>query len=497
VRRVSVWWIWLVIGAVLSATSLIWPQWTWNFAAFTGGIGLLAAGVAVGGAFRLRRPQPVVWIFLALGIGFNASGSVVETIYFEVLHRTTWPTPSLGFYVLLYPCLAVSVSLIVRHQARDNEWSHLVDSLIITAGLGLLCWVALIRAALGDPLATMMERTANVVFPIGDLVIISTLVRLLLRGGWRSPALRLLTISIGLFLLTDGAWSMINQLGLSPGRWAQGMLTMTPMLAYVFAAAAPLHPSAQELGQPDGEGEYELGGLLLAALSAACLIAPAILLVEVIRGDVTDGLSIAIGAAALTLLVIARMAELVRRVQQQAEQLKELASEDPLTGLANRRAMARRLSSEMELARRRPSSLAVALLDLDFFKKYNDSRGHAAGDELLRSASARWCNGLRSSDFLARMGGEEFLLVLPEIEPTAAQDLIARLQGLTPDGQTFSAGLAFWDGQETSEELIARADIAMYQAKSTGRARTCAAVTDRPAWPLVGSGVFVRAGTAM
>jgi diguanylate cyclase (GGDEF)-like protein len=104
---------------------------------------------------------------------------------------------------------------------------------------------------------------------------------------------------------------------------------------------------------------------------------------------------------------------------------------------------------------------------------------------------------LRSSDFLARMGGEEFLLVLPEIEPTAAQDLIARLQGLTPDGQTFSAGLAFWDGQETSEELIARADIAMYQAKSTGRARTCSAVTDRPAWPLVGSGVFVRAGTAM
>jgi len=193
--------------------------------------------------------------------------------------------------------------------------------------------------------------------------------------------------------------------------------------------------------------------------------------------------------------VIARMAELVRRVQQQSAQLKELASEDPLTGLANRRAMGPRLSAEMELARRRPSGLAVALIDLDFFKKYNDTLGHQAGDELLRSASARWRTGLGEQDFLARMGGEEFLLVLPAVAAEAAEELITRLQELTPGGQTFSAGLALWDGQETSDELIARADIAMYQAKSTGRARTCCAVTDRPAWPLAGSGVVLDNGS--
>jgi diguanylate cyclase (GGDEF)-like protein len=353
----------------------------------------------------------------------------------------------------------------------------------------LLAWVVLIHAALGDPSESLLARVANVAAPILDVVIIAALVRLLLRGGWRSPALRLLTCAIGLFLLTDVAWTVVNQMGWEIGDLAGRVLTLIPLLGYVVAAAAPLHPSAADLAEPDGTREYQLGPGLLVMLSLACLVAPVTLLVQAGRGEVRNGVAIGLSAAVLTLLVIARMADLVRRVQTQSAQLEELALEDPLTGLPNRRALATRLATEMERARREPHGLVVVLVDLDYFKRFNDTYGHAAGDHLLCTASGQWRALLRAGDLLARMGGEEFVLVLPGVDQAAAEALVGRLQEATPLAQSFSAGIALWDGQELSGELIERADAAMYRAKMDGRARYVVAAGAKPPWPLEGSGV--------
>jgi diguanylate cyclase (GGDEF)-like protein len=114
-------------------------------------------------------------------------------------------------------------------------------------------------------------------------------------------------------------------------------------------------------------------------------------------------------------------------------------------------------------------------LDLDHFKRYNDSNGHQGGDRLLKSAAAAWTAQLRQVDVLARYGGEEFIALLPGCGATAAADVLQRLRAATPDGQTFSAGIATWDGQETAEQLIARADAALYQAKEAGRDRSVVA----------------------
>ena len=494
----TAWRTWLIVGFSLSTVSLVVPATMWSFMAFTTGLGVLSAAVTVVASRRLRRPLALTWIFLALGLALNGSGALVETVYIEILHDPQWLSPAWVFYVLLYPCLGVSVALIIRSRTRSHESSHLIDALIVTAAAGLLCWVGLINAALGDTFASALERAANVASPIGDLVIIGSLVRLLLHGGWRNPALRLLTLSIGLFLLTDVAWTMINQLDqyYEPGPFAQSLLTLIPLLAYVVAAASPLHPSARELGE-QSTADYQLGPSLLFMLSIACLVAPGTLLFQLARGEVTDGVAIALCAAALTLLVIARMADLVRRVESQSVQLRELALEDPLTALANRRALAAQLSTEMELARRQPHSLAVALLDLDRFKSFNDTYGHAAGDQLLRSASEQWNGQLRTNDFLARLGGEEFLVLLPAVNLEQAERSISRLQAAMPLAQTFSAGIALWDGQELSEELIARADAAMYEAKLAGRARTAVAASAKPAWPLEGSGVTIGSDRAV
>jgi diguanylate cyclase (GGDEF)-like protein len=116
----------------------------------------------------------------------------------------------------------------------------------------------------------------------------------------------------------------------------------------------------------------------------------------------------------------------------------------------------------------------VALLDLDHFKRFNDSYGHPAGDRLLKEASAAWHGALRQGDTVARWGGEEFVL-LPGADAEVAREVLGRALARTPPGQTFSAGVAQWDGTETSEDLLQRADAGLYVAKSASRNQIAAA----------------------
>ena len=189
------------------------------------------------------------------------------------------------------------------------------------------------------------------------------------------------------------------------------------------------------------------------------------------RHQVTDGVAIVIGSMALFLLVVTRMAQLMRQTERQARQLGQLIRVDELTGLPNRRAWSVELPAAIERARRDQFALSIAMLDLDHFKRFNDEYGHQAGDRLLKSVAAAWRERLRTVDQLARYGGEEFIVLLPGADRELATSVLERLRTVRPAGQTFSAGLATWDGIETSEELITRSDEALYQAKAAGRDR--------------------------
>jgi len=148
--------------------------------------------------------------------------------------------------------------------------------------------------------------------------------------------------------------------------------------------------------------------------------------------------------------------------------LEHRATTDPLTGMANRRVWREQLPAMMTA----PGSLCVALLDLDLFKDYNDTHGHLAGDTVLAELGRAWFPMLRPQDVLVRWGGEEFALALPDCPLDDASEVLERLRTKVPDGQTASAGLACWDGTETVEALMSRADDALYEAKRSGRNRT-------------------------
>ncbi len=151
--------------------------------------------------------------------------------------------------------------------------------------------------------------------------------------------------------------------------------------------------------------------------------------------------------------------------------LEESARTDDLTGLPNRRAWDQELPRELARATRSERQVCVAMLDLDRFKEFNDERGHQAGDRLLKQAGRAWAQQLRSSDMLARYGGEEFAVLLPGCGLPDAQRVLERLRLSMPDAETVSVGVACWDGTESVEELVGRADSALYEAKRAGRDR--------------------------
>ena len=151
--------------------------------------------------------------------------------------------------------------------------------------------------------------------------------------------------------------------------------------------------------------------------------------------------------------------------------LESLARTDELTGLWNRRGWEELLQREFARSVRESTNLCVALLDIDSFKLFNDGNGHQAGDELLRRVAEAWRACLRSTDVLARHGGDEFAVAFPAWPVEKALKVVERLRLCVPSGQTCSAGLVSWDGVESAEALLARADEALYAAKDGGRDR--------------------------
>jgi len=176
------------------------------------------------------------------------------------------------------------------------------------------------------------------------------------------------------------------------------------------------------------------------------------------------------------------------------QRLAAQATTDGLTGLPNRRAWEERLARDIASARRLQRPVTLALLDMDRFKHYNDTRGHAAGDELLREFAAGARVLLREGDTLARWGGEEFAVLLPDCpSENFVESILARIRAAVPAGQSCSVGYASWDGVESAEELVLRADRALYRAKAMGRDRAASAELEGLATPV--PSLLPRAGS--
>jgi diguanylate cyclase (GGDEF)-like protein len=475
--RGQVWRLYLAMVATALCAFMVIPAAGWIRVGWQVAIGYAAViAILVG----LRRDGPggrAVWCCFAAGVFGNTTGILVEQVDTVVLHGNGFPSMADVCYLSLYPAVAAGLVILTRRRSARRQRGTLVDATTVTAGFGLLAWVFMIHPAAADPNLGVLGHVTSVAYPVGDLVLVAMTVRLQLGSGYRTLANRFITGSLLAFLAGDTAWAVVNQLGVEPGGYSERLLYCLPPLAYTLMGIAALHPSAREVGQRTEWEPPRLSRPMLVMLTITSLIAPALLAIQVLRHAVTDGLAIAIGCVVLFLLVVTRMAQLLAEVEEQARRVRQLSRTDELTGLPNRRAWISELPRAVERARRARLPLTIVMIDLDHFKGFNDAYGHPAGDRLLKEGAAAWSAQVRTVDHLARYGGEEFILLMPDTGTSESLTVVERLCAVTPLGQTFSAGVATWDGHETSDEIIARADAALYEAKRGGRDRVVVAET--------------------
>jgi diguanylate cyclase (GGDEF)-like protein len=173
------------------------------------------------------------------------------------------------------------------------------------------------------------------------------------------------------------------------------------------------------------------------------------------------------------------------KLKEAYKRIEELAALDELTGSFNRRCIMRTLDDEIARTQRSNASCSIALIDLDWFKRINDTYGHPTGDEVLRTFAITVFANIRNIDRFGRYGGEEFLLVLPDTSDDTAVRLLDRLRMIIADLDwsafspgmqvTVSAGVATLRPDETADTFLARADSALYTAKAQGRNRIATA----------------------
>ncbi len=282
-------------------------------------VGWTAAAFAVVAVWHHRPAHRALFFLFGAGVLLNAAGILVS-------HLTGFsepPTLADPFFLSLYPGVIGGTVLLIRARSRQRDWATLIDTTIITTGLGLLSWVYLLRPQLDNPLVTPLGRAVTLAYPIADIVVLGLMVRLLLGGGARNLSFRLLVAGMLCFLVADVGWASFTQLQIEAGPVYQRALEMASMSAYAFIGASLLHPSVHEMLSVGEANRARLGPGMMLGLTVASLIAPGILLLEALRGQVTDGVAIAFSSATLFLLVVARIGQLVRRLQERTEALVE------------------------------------------------------------------------------------------------------------------------------------------------------------------------------
>ena len=167
------------------------------------------------------------------------------------------------------------------------------------------------------------------------------------------------------------------------------------------------------------------------------------------------------------------------RLDDSLRRLELLAGTDALTGLANRRGWTVHTRGAINRASRTGESLAVALIDLDNFKAFNDEHGHTAGDRLLADCANAWKGAICDMDFLARLGGDEFAVVLPGCDTQQALEVADRLREVLPPSARCSVGIAQWQPGQSITETLAVADVALYDAKRAHSRRAALAACER------------------
>jgi diguanylate cyclase (GGDEF)-like protein/PAS domain S-box-containing protein len=270
----------------------------------------LSGVVAIVVGIRMHRPGArAAWWLFAAGQFLFFSGDLYTYGYRKVFGADV-PFPSIGdaLYLAVYPVLIAGLFMLVKRRNPRRDRTALIDSLILTIGIGLLSWVFVIAPNIHVTGQTWLQTSVGVAYPLGDVFLLAGLIRLAVDAGRRTSSFWLLMGSMVCLLTTDSAYN----LALLKGTYNYQLIYDAGWIFYYLLwGAAALHPSMRSLEEPAEDSRTRLTPLRLALLGGACLIAPGIRFAQAIHDP--DVLVLVVGSALLFLLVVSRMAGLVRQ----------------------------------------------------------------------------------------------------------------------------------------------------------------------------------------
>ncbi len=449
------------------------------------GVAALVVGV------RLHRPLlGSAWYLMAAGQALCIVGDVLYSWYEHVVHVEPYPSPADVLYLAAYPLIAAGLLVLVRIRRRGLDLPGVVDSSIVTIGLGLVSWVVVAGPVARSGEETVLARVVGVAYPAVDILLLALIVRLFLGAGARTTAFGLLVAAAGALLVADTAFALLEATGRDlGGTGLEHLSDLVYLASYVLWGASALHPTMVALTR---RGERRGAGLTrarLVALTAAVLIAPATLAVQLALGVALNAWAVVVASVLLFGLVVVRMnAATVEVTASRAQRdrlqddLAHQAAHDALTALANRARTLELIGAALHRGQRSGTLVGVLFVDLDHFKAVNDTFGHRAGDHVLQETAARMLALVRAGDAVGRLGGDEFVVL---VESPASEDSLVELAErlvdsvsapVVTDGRRVTIGASVGvaverDGSTDAAALLHEADVAAYRAKSAGRGR--------------------------
>ncbi len=490
-------------------------------------ISLLMVFVILQVAHQFKKISRVFFLFwLLIGIGqlMNVLGEFTWTIFESVLKIEPYPSLADLFYLLSYPIIAAGLLMLPGIPPTNEAWSKTVIDIAITVFTSMIVfWNFLL-----GPLVTLgheqdfLTLALSLAYPVADLILLVVVIIMLYRLprlGNSSP----LWVVAGAMFITITADTIFSYQAMSDTYISGGMLDILWTMGYLFMTLAAVSSLSAFYDHPDEvlNSKKEPGTLshILYFLPNIWIVAAFALLLDLENPNTPlKSLDLAYFVGAIILLVVFRqwisLSEAERisrrlkaaldRVQQQSEELEQANAEmqieiqerrraeerlwhdalhDSLTGLPNRSLLLDRMAHAREKSARNSAQIdAVLFLDLDSFKLVNDSLGHPAGDQLLVKVAEILQRNVRSTDTVARIGGDEFAILLEGMNRENEWEIIAgRIQndlanpidldtqrvfvsasiGVIPNASLYQRG----------EDVLRDADLAMYQAKLNGKAR--------------------------
>ena len=390
---------------------------------------------------RLPRGSRGVW---AAAWGYAALAFAGDLAYYaEAAASVEHASWSHALYFASYGCALVAVMLLVRRLQPGRDVEAAIDTLIIAVAMTSVVYLAVIEPTIELYGSDTREMLLAVAYPVVDLVLLAGVIRALVGAREPNPSVVILLAAFAVTFLADLLYAYVGAGGL--GGIAPAWLDTLYLVALVALASAPGAPGA-DLTHATAPVDAEPGA----------------------RGRT---LALSVGA----LMVLWRFGRLLGVVDRQSRRLSALARIDALTGLPNRRTLDHHIDRmEQDV---RADAVTVAMLDLDHFKQFNDTYGHAAGDTVLAACAQAWSAELVEASVpfvLARYGGEEFACVMTGLDLDDASPVLDRVRMATPRGHSVSIGCAQVEPSETIFAAMGRADRALYRAKRSGRNRVVA-----------------------